>query len=64
MNKAKDPYNALMEYRASLVTGLDKSPAELMFNRDIRAKHPCTADKLCVSPAHSVRKGSKTVPKY
>ena len=56
INKAKDPYIALMEYRASPVTGLDKSPAELMFNRNIRTKLPCTSDKLSVSPASNLIK--------
>ena len=46
INKVGDPYIALMEYRASPLAGIGKSPAELLFNRNIRTKVPCKSDTL------------------
>ena len=46
INKASDPYIALMEYRASPLAGIGKSPAELLFNRNIRTKVPCSPETL------------------
>ena len=46
LKKSTDPYIALMEYRASPLTGLDKSPAELLYGRKLRTTIPCRAEKL------------------
>lgn len=54
INKASDPYIALMEYRASPLTGIGKSPAELLFNRNIRTKIPCKSETLKTSPSSNL----------
>lgn len=46
LKKATDQYAALMEYRASPITGIGKSPAELLFGRAMRTKLPCSAEML------------------
>ena len=60
LNKSRDPYIALMEYRASPLAGIDKSPAELLFNRNLRTKLPCKAANLeSIIPGDSVREKIK-----
>ena len=44
--KATDKYAALMEYRASPLASLGKSPAELLYGRPIRTKLPSTTKFL------------------
>jgi hypothetical protein len=46
-----DPYIALMQYRATPLTGLDYSPSQLLFGRRLRTKLPTTAASL--NPAYS-----------
>ena len=42
----KDPYVGLMEYRATPFTGLNFSPAQLLFSRKIRTKLPICNENL------------------
>ena len=46
LKKATDKYAALMEYRASPLAGIGKSPSELLYGRNMRTKLPCTSEML------------------
>ena len=46
LQKSSDRYAALMEYRASPLTGIGKSPSELLYGRVMRTKLPCSAEML------------------
>jgi Integrase zinc binding domain/Integrase core domain len=50
-----DPLLALMNYRATPLTGASKSPAELFLNRQIRTKLPVAVSKLIPEQSVSAR---------
>ena len=43
----RDPYLALLEYRAT-----DFSPAQLLYSKQLRSKLPCTSGSLCPRVVH------------
>lgn len=50
-----DPHVALLNYRATPLSGSDKSPAELFLNRRLRTKLPVVAAQLIPTHAEAVR---------
>lgn len=44
--EGKDPYIALLQYRNTPLSGLEVSPAQLLFSRRLRTKIPTTAQSL------------------
>ena len=53
LRKADDPATALMEYRATPVSGMNFSPSQLMFGRNIRTKLPVSQQLLDRKPDHT-----------
>ena len=59
MRYSRDIQAGWMEYRATPMSGLGKSPAELLFNRNIRTKMPCSRESLHKKEDNEVKEKMK-----